>query len=366
MAKKKDLFEAFKPLDGQVYQVLDKNGKIVGDEPKLSDEQLKEMYFYMLYTRISDEKAVSLQRQGRMLTFAPVAGHEALHIGSAFALDKEDWVVPAFRETGIYLVRGMELHNIYLYWKGSEEGAVLPDGINMLPVSIPVGSQTLHGAGIGWAQALNEEEAATLTFFGDGATSEGEFHEAMNFAAVFKTNTVFMCNNNQYAISVPIEKQTASETIAQKSIAYGMPGIKVDGNDILAMYNITKHALDRARSGKGPSLIEAFTYRIGYHTTSDDPTKYRDQKEVDEWKKKDPILRFRKYLKSKKIWTEKYEEELQAKIKEMIKNEIKMAEAFTNPPAKAYFEYTYAEMYPYLKEQQEEMLACRKSKEDKE
>jgi pyruvate dehydrogenase E1 component alpha subunit len=366
MAKKKDLFEEFNPLEGKVYQILDKDGKVVGDEPKLSEEQLKDMYFYMLYTRVSDEKAVNMQRQGRMLTYAPVSGQEALHVGSALALEKDDWVVPAFRENGVFLVKGLDLHKIYLYWKGNEEGALIPEGMNILPVTIPVASQTLHGVGIGWAQALKGEKAATVTYFGDGATSEGEFHEAMNFAAVFKANIVFICNNNQYAISVPVEKQTASKTLAQKAIAYEMPGIKVDGNDVLAMYSITKYALERARSGKGPSMIEGYTYRIGYHTTADDPTKYRDQKEVDEWRTKDPIIRFREYLKGKKIWTEKYEEEVQKKVKEMVSNEVKIAESFSKPPIKAYFEHTYAEMYPYLKEQLKEMSACEEEKEAKE
>jgi pyruvate dehydrogenase E1 component alpha subunit len=296
-------------LQGKQLQILNENGVIVNKslEPKLSPADLKKIYEYMVLTRIADEKALALQRSGRMGTFAQVLGQEA-QVATAFAMKKEDWFFPSFRETGILIARGSPLENFYLLFMGSEEGNRTPKDVNNFPVSVPVGSQTLHAVGAAWAMKIKKEKCGTVVCFGDGGTSEGDFHEAMNFAGVFKTPTVFICQNNQYAISVPRSRQTASKTIAQKAIAYGFQGVQIDGNDPLSWYVAVKEALDTGRAGNGPTFIEAYTYRMGPHTTADDPTAYRSDAEVKAWEKKDPIKRFQKYLDAKKLWTKSYEQ----------------------------------------------------------
>jgi len=297
---------------------------------------------------------VSYQRQGRMLTYAPNTGQEATQIGSAYAIEEKDWVVPAFRELGAWLIKEVPLKDIYLYWYGNEWGSHIPEGINILPVNIPIGSQFQHAVGIGMANNIKGEDSVALTYIGDGGTSHGEFHEALNFAAVYDAPVVFIIQNNQYAISHPREKQTASETLAQKAIAYGMPGILVDGNDIFAMYSASKYAVDRARKGYGPTLIEAYTYRLGAHTTSDDPTIYRQDEEVEEWREKDPVDRFRKYLLDKDIITEKWEEETKEKLDEEVVSTFRLLEGNSDTKLEDIFKYHYETMPPQLEEQLED------------
>ena len=233
---------------------------------------------------------------------------------------------------------------IFQYWRGSENGSHHPAGVKVLPVSIPVGSQMLHAVGLGWASKMRGEKDVAITYFGDGATSEGDFHEAMNFAGVYKTPTIFICQNNQYAISTPARLQTASKTIAQKALAYGFPGIQVDGNDLFAMYAVTREAVERARKGDGPTLIEAYTYRLGDHTTSDDASKYRTKEEVEMWKPKDPIRRLQLYLAAIKLWDEKYKAALREKFTKEIDEMVARVEAAPDPTVEELFAYTYAEM----------------------
>ena len=329
------------------------NGEIVNEKdlPSFSDEELLYLYKTMLYVRSIDDKALSYQRQGRMLTYAPNTGQEAAQIGSAYAMDKEDWLVPAFRELGAWLVRGVPLKNIYLYWYGNEWGSFMPEGVKVLPVSIPIASHYLHAAGLGMANNIKGEKNAVVAYVGDGGTSHGDFHEALNYAAVFKAPVVFVIQNNQFAISVPRALQTASKTLAQKAIAYNMPGILVDGNDIFAMYVATKEALDRARNGEGPTLIEAYTYRLGAHTTSDDPTKYRQDSEVDEWRPKDPLIRFKKYLLDKGVITEEWEEETKAELDKEVVSTFESIEDKSDTLIDDIFKYHYETMPPQLEEQ---------------
>jgi len=228
-----------------------------------------------------------------MGTYAPLWGQEACQIAVA-ALGPEDWLVPAYRELGAMWLRGVPLPTIYRYWIGDERGSVWDEELRVLPVAIPVGSQALHAVGLAWAMKLRWEPAVVLVYFGDGATSEGEVLEAFNFAGVFQTPTVFFCSNNQFAISVPRKGQTAARTIAQKAVGFGFPGIQIYGNDLLAVYGAVREAAERARAGQGPTLIEALTYRLGPHTTADDPTRYRDDAEVQQMKPFDPLLRVRK------------------------------------------------------------------------
>ena len=338
------------------YMILDETGKVVDKDslPALSNEELKYLYKTMVFTRVIDEKAVSYQRQGRMLTYAPNTGQEAAQVGSAYALDKKDWLVPAFRELGGWLIKGVPLKSIYLYWYGNEWGSHMPDDVNMLPVSIPIASQLEHATGIGMANNIKGEDSVVLAYVGDGGTSSGDFHEALNFAAVFKAPVVFVIQNNQFAISVPRRSQTSSKTLAQKAIAYDIPGILVDGNDIFAMYVVTKQAVERARQGLGPTLIEAYTYRLGAHTTSDDPTKYRKEEEVVEWRVKDPIKRFETYLLDQGIITEEYIKDLKEELEKEVVATFEAIEGKSDTELDDIFKYTYETMTPQLQEQLDE------------
>lgn len=346
-------FESVKPIGETHYRILDIDGKIINEEelPNFTDDQLLYLYRTMMFSRTIDEKTLSYQRQGRMLTYAPNIGQEAAQVGSAYAMEKEDWLVPAFRELGAWLVRGVPLKNIFLYWYGNEWGSHMPEGVKVLPISVPIASQLQHAAGIGIANNIKGEKNVVVTYVGDGGTSHGDFHEAINFAAVFNAPVIFIIQNNQYAISTKRKIQTKSETLAQKAIAYGIPGILVDGNDIFAMYAATKKAIDRARNGEGPTLIEAYTYRLGAHTTSDDPTLYRDQEEVEEWKEKDPILRFKKYLLNKNLISEEWDENLRKELEEIVVSTFEEIENKSDTEIEDIFKYHFEKMPTQLEEQ---------------
>lgn len=352
------LLGRFDPLKGEMVQILDKDGRVVSPElvPNLSNDDLKTLYRFMVLSRAADDKAMKLQRQGRVGTYAPVKGQEAAEVGSAFAMRVSDWMFPTFREMAAILVKGMPLVSIFLYWMGNELGNAAPEGVNIFPISIPVGTQTLHAVGAAWAARIKGDDVATLVYFGDGATSEGDFHEAMNFAGVFQTPTVFFCQNNQYAISVPRARQTAAKTLAQKAIAYGFEGIQVDGNDILAVYAATKEAIDKAHAGGGSTFIEAYTYRLGHHTTADDATRYRTKEEVAFWEERDPIKRFQVYLKGKGLWDDEYEKRLLEEVTQLVDEATEKAEKWPVPSPEDIFKYTYAEMPWILKEQLANLL----------
>jgi pyruvate dehydrogenase E1 component alpha subunit len=346
------MIESFDPLKGERLQILDEVGEVrAGLEPAIDRESLRKMYIHMATARASDTKALKLQRQGRLGTFASSRGHEACQVGVALAMQGPDWLFPYFRDLGMYITLGYPLQDYFHYWMGNEAGLRTPEGLNVYPLAIPVASQILHAVGAGMAANYRERKIAVVTTFGDGATSEGDFHEAMNFAGVFKTPNVFVCYNNQFAISVPRSRQTASATIAQKAVAYGFRGVQVDGNDILAVYIATKEAAETARSGGGPTLIEAYTYRMGDHTTSDDASRYRTKDAVLEWEKKDPIVRFQLYLKKKGFWDEAYEKEVQDRASETVEKAVEAAEA--RPPAAVedLFAFAYAALTPNLREQ---------------
>jgi pyruvate dehydrogenase E1 component alpha subunit len=348
------LFEDYHPLKGKMFQILKPDGTLHPEfKPPISDQETLQLYNKMVFIRMADQKALMLQRQGRMGTYAPIWGQEACQVGSAAVLQKGDWVFPAFRELGATLMMGIPLKTIYLYWMGNEEGSRAPEGVNVMPVSIPVGTHPLHAVGTAWAAKIKGDKIVTISYFGDGATSKGDFHEAMNFAGVFKVPTLFFCQNNQFAISVPRKIQTASETIAQKAIAYGMDGIQVDGNDLFAVYTVTKEAVDKARSGGGATLIEGVTYRFGPHTTADDPTKYRKEDEIERWKPLDPLVRLRLYLKERGIWSDEVEKRMTEEAQKEIDQAVIDAEAVPAPELEEIFKYVYAEMTPQLKEQME-------------
>lgn len=348
------LFEDYHPLKGKMFQILKPDGTLQpGMRPPLSEQEVSNLYQKMVLIRLADQRALMLQRQGRMGTYAPIWGQEACQVGSACLLQSRDWVFPAFRELGVMLMMGIPLKTIYLYWMGNEEGSRAPEGINVMPVSIPVGTHPLHAVGTAWAAKIKGDQIVTIAYFGDGATSKGDFHEAMNFAGVFKTPTLFFCQNNQFAISVPRKIQTASETIAQKAIAYGMDGIQVDGNDLFAVYVATKEAIDKARSGGGATLIEGVTYRFGPHTTADDPTKYRTEEEIEPWKHLDPLIRLRLYLKEKGLWSDEVEKRITEEARKEVDRAVKEAEAVLSPEVEDIFKYVFSEMTPQLKEEVE-------------
>jgi len=347
------LFKEFDPLKGKMLQILDQDGKIVNDklEPKIKKDTLMKMYETMVLGRIADDKAVQFQRQGRMLTYAPNHGQEAAQLGSIAAMEDQDWLVLAFRELNAMLYKGVTLEQSYLYWLGNEMGSKYDDDVKVLPVNVPIGSQISHAAGLAYASKLKDLGEVPIVYIGDGGTSHGEFHEGMTFASTYQLPMIVVVQNNQYAISTPRNKVIHSETLAQKAVAYGIPGIQVDGNDPLAMFLATETARKRAAKGEGPTLIEAVTYRMGPHTTSDNPKLYREDKEVEEWKKKDPMKRFKKYLIDKKYWSEKKDKELQEKSKKLVLDTFKKVEKMGKVDLEDIFKYTYESMTPELEKQ---------------
>lgn len=327
-------------------------------DPQLPEDQLVRLYRAMLLARGVDQRMLKLQRQGRIGTFGPSTGQEAAHIGPAFAMEPQDWFVGAFRELGARLLRGEPLANALWFHNGFEEGNVIDDNRgNLLPISIIVGAQTLHAVGIGFALRYRGlADAAVVTFLGDGGTSQGDFYEAMNFAGVWKAPVVFVCQNNQWAISVPRSKQTAAPTLAQKAIAAGIAGIQVDGNDVLATYVAAKEALARARAGEGPTLIEALTYRLMMHTTADDPRKYRPEVEEQEAWKRDPLPRLRKYLEQRGIWNEERQVALEAEIKAEEDAAVAEFERRTEFKRDAPFDHVFGTRHAGIEAQRAEFL----------
>ena len=332
--------------------ILDSDGNLDTTlEPELTADDLRRLYRAMVRGRRLDERMLRLQRQGRIGTFAPIKGQEASQIGSVFTLRPTDWMVPSFRETAAMLWRGWPIEKILLLFAGYLEGNQPAPEQRDLPVTIPVATQLPHAVGLAYAAQYRGDDAVVMAYCGDGATSEGDFHEALNFAGVWHVPIVFVVQNNQWAISVPLKKQTHSRTLAQKAPAYGFPGIQVDGNDVLAVYAASHEAVERARGGGGPTLVECVTYRLGVHTTADDPTKYRSEEEVKAWEKKDPLTRFSAYLEKKNL--------LESGLEQQVDEEIARAvQAFESmPPADplTMFDHAYADLPPLLQAQREEL-----------
>lgn len=324
------------------FQILDKDGNADPKlDPKLDASILDRMYRAMVLGRVWSAKCVALQRTGRMYTYAPLEGQEAICTGAALAAEDGDWVFPTYRESFIYHLRGATLDLVNLGWMGIEEGLKLDRRLDCFPYAVPIGTQLQHAVGGAYALMQKGQKCAVLAFGGDGSTSEGDFHDAMNFAGVLNTPVVFIISNNQYAISTPRKWQTKSETIAQKALAYGFGGMQVDGNDVIAVYQKVREAAARAREGNGPFLLEMITYRMGPHTTADDPKRYRNEEEVAYWRDRDPIKRLREYMKGRGAWTEKYEKEVQAEAAKTVEEAVAKAEAFKQDP-KDMFRYVFA------------------------
>ena len=349
--------KSIRSFDVQWLQILDEHGEC--DEqlrPQLTDREIQKLYEFMILVRTVDERAFKLQREGRLRTYPPVLGQEASQVGCAFALGPRDRMFPSYRETGVSIVRGLSLTMIFQYWSGDERGNKIPEGLDDFPVTVAVGTQIPIAVGSAWAAKAMGEPIATLACFGDGATSKGDFHEGLNFAGVFSLPVVFLCQNNQWAISVPLHRQTASETIAQKAIAYGIEGLQVDGNDVFAVFKATREALDRAKAGEGPTLIECVTYRMGDHTTADDASRYRRTEDVRAWRARDPIDRLRRYMERKGMWDRSYGERVVSEALSRVDEAVKEFEMITPPNPSDIFLSTFGEIPPGLSRQMEEFF----------
>ena len=331
-------------------QYLTPDGSLVGDPPR-SVGQIRDLYRAMVIARGFDRKCSAMQRQGRLATYAPFEGQEAAQIGAVAALEPRDWLVATYRDAAAMSFHGYPWYNLILGRTGDERGGRAPDGVRVLPPSITVGAHMIHAVGLAWGETLLGTDAVALTMFGDGATSEGDFHEAMNFAGVFATPTIFFCQNNGWAISMPRSSQTAAETIAVKAEGYGMPGVLVDGNDVLAVYSSVVEAVERARSGGGPTLIEALTYRIGPHTTTDDPGRYRDQTDVDRWRARDPLRRVRSFLEQAGVWDDEAENEAERAAAADVEAAVADAEALEALTGDEIFDAMFASVPPHLADQ---------------
>lgn len=310
--------------------------------PPLPEGDIRRMYELMVLTRIFDQRAIALQREGRLGTYPPSLGQEAAQVGSAFALQPGDWIFPSFREMGVQLTLGYPLHQILQYWSGDESGQESPPGLNIFPICVSVGTHIPHAVGAAMAARYRHDPVAVATWFGDGATSKGDFHEGFNMAGVFRLPLVFICQNNQWAISVPLSGQTAAATLAQKAVAYGFEGVQVDGNDVFAVYRATRDALMKAREGGGPTFIECLTYRMADHTTSDDAGRYRSAEEVAAWSALDPLLRLERYMERCGIWNEAYATETRQRATADVDAAVAAMESQGAPDPDDMFVYTMA------------------------
>jgi len=348
----------------QTLQILNEEGEVVNESamPDLSDEQLQELMTRMVYTRILDQRSISLNRQGRLGFYAPTAGQEASQLASQFALEKEDFILPGYRDVPQLIWHGLPLYQAFLFSRGHFLGNKMPEGVNVISPQIIIGAQYIQTAGVALGMKKRGAQSVAITYTGDGGSSQGDFYEGINFAGAFKAPAIFIVQNNRFAISTPVEKQTAAKTIAQKAVAAGIPGIQVDGMDPLAVYVATREARERAVNGEGPTLIETLTYRYGPHTMAgDDPTRYRTADLDSEWEKKDPLVRFRKFLENKGIWNEEKENEVIERAKEEIKEAIKLADEAPKQKVTDLMNIMYEELPANLQEQYE-IYAAKESK----
>jgi pyruvate dehydrogenase E1 component subunit alpha len=356
-----------KPVEAGPFRILDRDGKADPDrDPKLPGEDLRRLYRAMVLLRHVDERMLRLQRQGRLGFYMTSTGEEACQLGSAYALSPDDWIFPSYREPGVAFWRGYTLKDFMCELMGNAAdpglGRQMPvhhsvKSIHFVSISSPVGTQIPQATGAAMAARIRGDKNAVITYFGDGATSTSDFHVGMNFAGVYRAPVVFFCRNNRWAISVPYSRQTAAPTIAQKARAYGFSGVRVDGNDLLAVLVATREALERARAGDGPTLIEAETYRLGSHSSSDDPNAYRDAREPKEWQERDPIERFRRHMERGKVWDAVWQKQIEEEVQAEVTAALKSAEAEPpKPPLETLFDDVYAELPWHLREQKAALI----------
>jgi pyruvate dehydrogenase E1 component alpha subunit/2-oxoisovalerate dehydrogenase E1 component alpha subunit len=355
------------PRAPDTLQLLDPEGRPQGTLPEIPDDDVRRMFRHMLSLRVLDQRMLSLQRQGRVGFYGTATGQEAAITGSAYALRPTDWVFPALRELGVSLWRGTTIKEFVCQLIGNSGDVLIGRQMPMhfsdkrvrtVAWSSVIGTQLVHAMGAAWAMKLMKHDTVAMGYMGDGASSAADFHAAANFAGVFKVPVVFFCQNNQWAISVPLSQQTASESIAIKAKAYGFPGVRVDGNDLFAVVAATREAVDRARRGEGPTLVEAVTFRMGGHSSSDDPTRYRDAALVSEWERKDPVARLRAYVRGCGIATEADEATWAEELNEEISTAIREAEALPPPSVETMFTDVYRDMPPHLAEQMRYAIAA--------
>lgn len=337
------------------YQILDVEGNLVGEMPDLSAERLLSLYRSMQMGRAFSNKIIALQRQGRATTFGSLAGQEATAVGLAAPMQPQDWLASSYRELASLVVRGLPLPTLIYSFRGFTPPNY-PKEIRCLPIQIVIGTQLLHAVGLAMAAKISGDNAVAVGVCGDGATSEGDFNEALNFAGVFQAPVVLVVQNNGWAISVPRHKQSAAPTLAARGIGFGLPSVLVDGNDILAVYDVMQQAIERARSGQGPTLVETLTYRMGAHTTADDPTRYRHPDEIESWRVKDPITRFRTFLIHRDLLSEEQDAQMIAAIEEELNEAVRVAESMPPMAPDSFFDYTSATLTPRLQEQRADLL----------
>jgi pyruvate dehydrogenase E1 component alpha subunit len=337
------------------YQILDPEGNLVGEMPDLSAERMLSLYRFMQLGRIFSNKIIALQRQGRATTFGSLVGQEASAVGLAAPLQPQDWLSTSYREIASLFVKGVPIPTVAYSFRGFTPSN-WPTESHCLPIQIVIGTQMLHAVGLAMAAKISGDPVVSVGVCGDGATSEGDFNEALNFAGVFQAPVVLVVQNNGWAISVPRHKQSSAQTFASRGLGFGVPSELVDGNDILAVYDIMQKAVDRARSGLGPTLVETLTYRIGAHTTADDPTRYRDPVEVEAWQAKDPITRFQKFLIRRDLLTEDRAQQTVDELEEEVNEAVQLAEAMPPMAPDSFFEYTMANLSPRLEEERADLL----------
>jgi pyruvate dehydrogenase E1 component alpha subunit len=317
-----------------------------GEVEGLAEDDLRELYRQLVLLRTYDERSLVYHRQGRIGTYALFWNHEAMQVGSVYALEREDWIFPSYRESAIGLLRGMKPATVLSWWRGHPAGWWNPLEFKVASICVPIATHVPHAAGLAWGKKLRGESASAIVYFGDGATSEGAFHEGANFAGVMRAPLILFCNNNQWAISTPLEAQTAAPTLADKAIGYGLPASRVDGGDVLAVYEATREAVTRARAGEGPTFVEAVTYRAAPHATADDPSAYIDHERVEEERRNECVGRFEGYLRRAGVLTDELVDEARAEATEAMRQGI--AEAEAEPPADPalVFEHAYSEPLP--------------------
>jgi len=321
-----------------------------GEVEGLGERELLELYRSLVLLRTYDERSLVYHRQGRIGTYAIFWNHEAMQVGSVHALADEDWIFPSYRESAIGLLRGIPVSTVLSWWRGHPAGWWNPADYNVASICVPIGTHVPHAAGLAWGKKLKGESAVAIAYFGDGATSEGSFHEGANLAGVMRAPLVLLCNNNQWAISTPLSAQTRAETLADKAVGYGMPGIRVDGGDVLAVYEATAEALRRARAGEGPTFVEALTYRSAPHATADDPTAYWDAERVEEERRNECVGRYERYLRRLGVLTDAVAEEARADALDRMKKGIAAAEAFPPPDPEVVFSHAYVDPPPGFRE----------------
>jgi pyruvate dehydrogenase E1 component subunit alpha len=315
----------------------------------LSEKNLIELFRWLVLLRTFDLRAVALQRQGRIGTYALYWGEEGTQAGALYACEDSDWVFPSYRQNAIGILRGVPAATVLSWWRGygGVHGFYNPREHRVAPICVPIATHLPHAVGLAWGAKIRRDSVVSLSWFGDGATSEGDFHEAMNFASVLRVPTVFFCVNNQWAISTPLHKQMATKTIAEKAAAYAMPGVRVDGFDPVACWKVTKDALDRARSGEGPTFIEALCYRVMAHGTADDPRLYRDESEAERWKALEPVQRMSAFLNRLGILDDTEEEEIRQEARGTMAQAVSEMESIAQPDQSILFEHIYTSTRPW-------------------